>query len=484
VILIPVGHDHGELRRWPVISFAIMALCLGVWFVQYDGERGRAGVVREALQQAVEYYGANPDLHPSPALQKVSNQLSAPASAYLVQPEREQRRSADADQRARQEKLDQLTQTWQAAQRDNMVWHWGLIPADFSWLKLLTSMFVHIGFLHLFFNLLFLYLTAPFIEDVWGRPIFLAFYLVGGMFADGMFALQDLSLDLPLVGASGAVAAVMGAFLVRYPRAKIRLLTFLLWRRIVFSAPAWLVIGLWFLGEYAEAAASAGAIGSGGVRVANWAHVCGFVFGAGVAAAFRLLHLEDRYLFEAIERRREAVRDPLQARLDELTARGDNAEACRLLAAELLRRAGDAALAEQYWLLARGGAMKTQPSVCLRIIDNDLAQTRDELALDRWLELRHANPAAAPDVHLTVRLARRLSDHGRRVDAEEMLADCYRRLNASSLPQEWAELAEYCVSSGSAIAGPVSARAVSHPRLPPAVRDLLLQSQRLASSFV
>lgn len=484
MILIPVGHDHGELRRWPIITFAIMGLCAAVSFVQYDTERGRDAAARKALQEAVEYYATNPDLQPSPELKPVFERvlMAQDSSTRRLFHKDAEKKAGDEETRAeRQQKLDQLTQAWQAPLRSSIVWSWGLIPSQFSWLKLVTSMFVHIGFLHLLFNMLFLYMTGPFIEDVWGRALFAVFYLAGGMFADGMFAWQDPDLDVPLVGASGAVAAVMGAFLVRYPRAKIKLLTFVLWRRVVFSAPAWLLFSLWFLGEYAEASATSSHLWAGkpAVQVANWAHVWGFVLGAAVSALIRSLRLEERYFFDAIESRRVEALDPFQSRLAQLLDRGNENEACRMVAVELLQRPNDADLAETYWRLSRTGAMKTKPAVCLRIIDNDLQQRREDLALDRWFELRGAVPAVAPDVRLGVRLARCLMEHGRRGDAEALLAECHRRLTPSSPPQDWADLAQFCVDAGLPLAAQLVPQALANPRLPTGARAALEQSTRL-----
>jgi len=482
MILIPIGHDHGELRRWPVVSFTIIALCVAVSFVQYDMGRGKSGKGTQALKDAVEYYSENTDLTPDPELQQVFERALAAGDAHtrrMIHKEIEKKSGDEETRPERQEKLDALTKAWLGPMHENIIWRWGLIPAHFSWVKLVTSMFVHVGVMHLLFNMLFLYMTGPFIEDVWGRGIFAAFYLVGGMFADGMFALRDPNLDVPLVGASGAVAAVMGAFLIRYPRAKIRLLTFILWRRVIFSAPAWLLISLWFLGEYAEARASEASLVRTGITVANWAHVWGFGFGAAVGLLFRSLKFEERYFFEALEAQREAAGDPFQLRIDQLLSQGKDGEACRLIATELLKHPDSDELAETFWRIARGGPMRSQSAVCLRIIDRDLQRRQEERALERWFELHGVVPGLAPDVHLTVRLAQTLAEHGRRGDADELLVGCYRRLSPSSSPQEWAELARYCVDSSSPISNQVVSRALSHPRLPPDARADLERAGRL-----
>src|SRR5207247_9669974 len=98
---------------------------------------------------------------------------------------------------------------------------WGLVPARIRPDALITHMFLHAGWLHLLGNLFILYLAGPYIEDVWGRPLFAGFYLVSGLVAALAFVLRYPGLDQPLVGASGAIAGVMGAFLVRYGRPEI-----------------------------------------------------------------------------------------------------------------------------------------------------------------------------------------------------------------------------------------------------------------------
>lgn len=488
MILIPIGHDQGELRRWPVVTFGIIAVCFAVAFFQPATTRQQMHATRDAATAALLYYQDNLDLRPDPRVQRMFDEALAAQDAGLRRQVRkfiEQYRGDEATRAERQQHLDELTETFFARARDNTIWHWGLVPAEFSWVKVLTSMFVHAGFLHLFFNMLFLYMTGPFIEDVWGRPLFLALYLVGGGFAATMFAAADPHLEVPLVGASGAVAAVMGAFLVRYPRARIRLLTMVLWRRVVFSTPAWLLLSLWFAGEYLEtrAASSYEPLGGGGMQVANWVHVCGFAFGLAVAGTIRYFDVERTYLYEAIEREREAALDPFQARLDRLLEKGNHGEACRLIAAEMLRRPDDAELPALYWHIARMGPMASQPSVCLRIIEGDLAGGREELALERWSEFRQAAPDAAIDTHHAVRLARCLADNGRKSEAEALLVEHYRSMGPAVLPQEWAEMAQHCVAARISIAPQVVSRALAHPRLPPEARASLQQALRLQNGI-
>ncbi|MDX6267160.1 MAG: hypothetical protein QOD70_1900, partial [Frankiales bacterium] len=143
-------------------------------------------------------------------------------------------------------------------------------------LSVLTAMFLHGSWLHLLGNMLFLFVFGNNVEDRLGRLRYLAFYLVCGYAATYGFALFQHSSTQPLVGASGAIAGVLGAYFVLFPRARVlSLLTFLFFLPI--RLPAWLVLGSWFVLQYLSLRANAAGSGSG---VAYLAHVIGFVLGA------------------------------------------------------------------------------------------------------------------------------------------------------------------------------------------------------------
>ena len=143
-------------------------------------------------------------------------------------------------------------------------------------LSVLYAMFLHGGWLHLLGNMLFLFVFGNNIEDRLGRLTYLGFYLFCGYAATYGFALFQPDSTQPLVGASGAIAGVLGAYLVLFPRAKVwSLLTFFFFLPV--RLPAWLVLGSWFLLQYGFARGAGVAAGSG---VAYWAHVIGFAVGA------------------------------------------------------------------------------------------------------------------------------------------------------------------------------------------------------------
>jgi membrane associated rhomboid family serine protease len=150
-------------------------------------------------------------------------------------------------------------------------------------LSVLYSMFLHGGWLHLLGNMLFLWVFGNNVEDRLGRIRYLLFYLVCGYAAAYAFALVNPDSTQPLIGASGAIAGVLGAYLVLYPRARVwSLVPFLLF--IPLRLPAWLVLGLWFLLQWAY---SAGFAVSQAGDVAYLAHVAGFLLGALLALPLR-----------------------------------------------------------------------------------------------------------------------------------------------------------------------------------------------------
>jgi membrane associated rhomboid family serine protease len=164
---------------------------------------------------------------------------------------------------------------------DAFVMQWSVIPAQIvsghHWLTILTAMFMHGSWSHIIGNMIFLWAFSPEIEDAMGAGRYLVFYLLGGLVAMLAQVLADPRSTIPNLGASGAIAAVMGAFFVTYPRDRIRTVLFLfIFGRITFI-PAALLIGFWFVTQLFHAGAVA-QVQTGGV--AYLAHVGGFVFGA------------------------------------------------------------------------------------------------------------------------------------------------------------------------------------------------------------
>jgi membrane associated rhomboid family serine protease len=165
----------------------------------------------------------------------------------------------------------------------------GLIPAAFSWVTLLTSMFLHGGFLHCAGNMLYLWIFGDNVEDRMGHGRFLTFYLLCGTAAALAQTIMSPDSVVPMVGASGAIAGVMGAYFVMYPHSRIVTLIPIIVFIQIIEVPAIFFLGIWFVMQFLS---GVGSIASAASRqpaggVAFWAHVAGFVAGVGGVFLFR-----------------------------------------------------------------------------------------------------------------------------------------------------------------------------------------------------
>jgi membrane associated rhomboid family serine protease len=172
---------------------------------------------------------------------------------------------------------------------NDFVLYFGLIPAAFSWVAVLTSMFLHGGVLHFGANMLYLWIFGDNVEDRMGHGRFLTFYVLCGVAAAlAQTAMQPDSV-VPMIGASGAIAGVMGAYLVLYPRSRIVTLVPIFFFIQLIEIPAVFFLGLWFVLQFVSGvgsiASATGGEPAGGV--AFWAHIAGFVAGVSGVIVFR-----------------------------------------------------------------------------------------------------------------------------------------------------------------------------------------------------
>lgn len=157
-------------------------------------------------------------------------------------------------------------------------------PGEIAW-SLLTCMFLHGGWMHLIGNMWFLWIFGDNVEDRLGPLVFLMFYLVGGLLGTAAYWLMDPQSQTPVIGASGAVATVLGAYAITWPWARVQTLVFLFVFITVIDLPALLVLGGWFLGQLLEGTQALHGAAHGltyNTGIAWWAHIGGFVAGAAL----------------------------------------------------------------------------------------------------------------------------------------------------------------------------------------------------------
>ncbi len=411
-MIIPIGHEEDSVRRLPWVTFGVMLLCLAGYLGVGLAESGGPSLEEtyDHAWEAFEYYLEHPYLTLDPTLAESGfGGMSELERESLLEAYRSEFPPPDDSQQRLEEQreLDRLTERALANVREHPYQRWGLVPAEWSALTFLTHMFLHGGLLHLLGNMLILYLAGPFIEDVWGRPLFAAFYVIAGIVAALAFLIPNADSTIPMIGASGAIAAVMGAFLIRYWNTRIKFFYIfgLIWRG-TFSAAAWVMLPLWF-GEqlFMAAMTSSGGIGGG---IAYWAHVGGFAFGVAAALAIRHWRIEERYIEPTLEGKihTTVVDNAALDRALAASAAGSTERALELLAAQCRAQPGNHDVALAYWGVAveAGRAAEAAPAV-VGVVRDELRGGHHELALDHWSELVEHAPHAPVDAEVLIRIA-------------------------------------------------------------------------------
>jgi membrane associated rhomboid family serine protease len=278
MLIVPVANT-AQIRRRPWITYILVALNTAVWLYGAVAPAPKAPIDRYyALLDELQRKHGLPFESPQVFELRLARGLILDRSHPDFQRWREQRRVAEAAL---------------AGTDAYMVQELGFVPERGFDHRLVTAMFLHGDFMHLFMNMLFLFLFGCNVEDAWGRWRYALFYFAAGVAANLVHYVSDPRGDLPLVGASGAVSGVMGAFVVFFAWTRIK---FFWWFLLFgfFEVPAIVAIAAWFLLQVLNAT-----VFHLDSVVAYWAHVGGFLFGLAVAIVVRLI----RGPYQVVEKR-------------------------------------------------------------------------------------------------------------------------------------------------------------------------------------
>lgn len=399
MLFAPIG-ENAPLQQRAWVTYSLLALNVAMFLIIGTGasDRDRMALLH-SWRTTIEYVRDRP-------------YLRVPVDAKDLMPRalRDRQPVPDAtipDWKVAIDQKDLDTMTTELrdrydASRDTQL---AFVPAIASVPTIFTSMFLHAGLLHLIGNMLFLIATAPFVEDAFGRVLFTLLYLSGGAVATLAFAARYPDSIIPLVGASGAIAAVMGAFLVRFVTARITFIVLPL-PFIRFSIPALVVLPLWFLEQIVSIPMEDGA------GVAVTAHVTGFAYGIAFAAVTMVAQTTLRRR-ERPETKESNTAHSLRTALDVARARHDvsaiDDAAARLLPQlAVTNHASAVALVRELsatpdllpQFLARGAAFAE------RCGDRDLAIT----LYGRLAEMNADSPNAVPSLVKLANAQRSLGD--------------------------------------------------------------------------
>lgn len=299
LVLIPLRHENMRGRRWPVITFALIAVNMVVFLLTMGPLKRQQPERTQTRIRLLTFAAMHQDLRMSAAAQSYVDgvkkrlgyawdQAILADKVLMAKAAPGTNSTATSDPALLQQQMDSLCQAFEAEHKADILDNYAFVPAQPRLISYVTANFLHGGWLHLLGNMWFLWLAGFILEDHWGRVIYPIFYLIAGAAALQFYGWCAPGSYLPLIGASGAVAALMGAFLVRFPKMKIEM-AFLAFFSYRFKAPAYALLPLWLLMEFYYG--SAFGVSS---PVAHWAHVGGFLFGMAGALVLSRTGLEQQ----------------------------------------------------------------------------------------------------------------------------------------------------------------------------------------------
>ena len=302
MIIVPLGHNARTPRRWPWVTICIIATNLVLYFAFNYLDQKHDQLMAERGLTAIVYFHQHPYLalksplgdlieqtpdesgHQRSEQNNANHDSPVGASSALSMVTGEVLREQQAELDSRVGAFAQVAAMWRTTTL-------GYVPQDGPAWGLITYQFMHGGWMHLLCNVVFLWLAGWALEHTWGRGFFAVFYLTSGVVAALAHKLLAWHSVVPLIGASGAIAGLLGACAWRQAKFRIRPFAFALTRGRVWYLPVYLLLTAWFLVELAQSILSV----RHGAGVAHFAHAGGFVFGFFAAWLLRKGRLENSW---------------------------------------------------------------------------------------------------------------------------------------------------------------------------------------------
>jgi membrane associated rhomboid family serine protease len=314
---IPIGNEKSTVRRLPWITFSIMAINVVIFYVTLPvvaNQQEEMMKIGTAMELFIEKH---PEMLADETVRKKLQETGlisraesdAIAEQLKKSPELEEQYQewfASVEAQTLSDELDQKINAFKYAAQASLWYKYGLSPNG-KWKphQLITAAFLHGGSLHLFGNLIFFFAVAFSLEDLWGRGVFLGFYLLGA--AASCIPSLIHPAAVPSIGASGAISATMGAFLFRLPKTKIKLLCLHFWavrllfgrKSLIFMVPGYIYLASYFLAQVVSwyFDKKAGSVSNVGYSI----HIAGFIFGAAFASMMKFTKYEEEHINPKIE---------------------------------------------------------------------------------------------------------------------------------------------------------------------------------------
>lgn len=332
-MFIPLGLERQTFRHvpWTCITFAALNIAVFM-FTEHISDLGSIEHQRR-IEELLSYWEQHPYLVPPKVFAKRFLPMHIQQAAEDMRSFAYARNQVPPLETLNQEQqhFDQLCMHFLRVVRGSFSETWALVP-ERGWVQrgLFGYMFLHGDLFHLLGNLFFLYLVGPALEEAWGRRFFAGFFLISGMVAGAAQAALNTQSVLPIVGASGAIAACMGAFAFCFAMRRMRIFYWFVFLMGTFGMPAWIWAGIWFVREVLGFVMS-----DGHAPIAFMAHIGGFVFGGFVALFLKLAMVESMMPAKVPQPKKDWHKDPL-AKKAALSLQQEDLQKAKVLYQELL----------------------------------------------------------------------------------------------------------------------------------------------------
>jgi membrane associated rhomboid family serine protease len=453
---IPIGNENSTVRRLPWVTFSIMAVNVVIYYVTLPVVGGQQDQLMKLGTRLEQFVQQHQELLADETVRKKLTEIGLMSKAESEEIAEQMTKSPTIEsdykewlrgveaQNLRQELDSKITAFKEAAQES--IWYkYGLAPnGNWKIHQLITSAFLHGGTLHLFGNLIFFFAVAFSLEDLWGRGVFLGFYLLGA--AAACIPSLVSPAGVPSIGASGAISATMGAFLFRLPKTRIKLvcipgITPIWWlrllcgfRTLIVMVPGYIYLASYFIEQvvYWYFDKKAGSTSNIGYSI----HISGFVFGASFALLMKLSKYEEEHINPKIEAMVSFSAAPAVNQALEALDKGNAEMAERKLRAHLSKQPNDTnamlAAIQVYQQISNFDRLNMMSA---RLIRQHLANNDREAALYAYDSLLSAFPddKVAPKIPARDWLA--ICEYLRESDMNREAAVEYERL-VNSCPDD------------------------------------------------
>ena len=469
---IPIGNENSTVRRLPVVTFGIIAVNVLIFLGSFTIIIRQQAAIQERYTEIHQFLERNPTLlEDEETRKKLIDAHLASKEEFAVYDEQRKRTGAFEDEdmdifdklhlAELRIEMDSKIAGFKKVKESNLYYSLGIAPnGKWKAYQLLTHMFMHGGWLHLIGNMFFFFAIGFSLEDLWGRSLFLGFYILAGVAA----CLPQLIWpeSVPAIGASGAISAAMGAFLVRLPKTKIKIgwvlmlflipniIRFLISGRKFFGVvliPAFVFMPYYFMVQVASFWLEKQSGGTSGVAFS--VHIAGFIFGALFALTLKSSKIEEKYISPNIEGKISFAVSPVLTQVFEHLDKGEVMMAERKLQTYLEQNQQDI----EAMMLMIQVYQKSEKYAALnemygRVIRLYLAQGNKEAALYAYDGLLSSFPENAVNPKLPVRDWMAICEYLREIDMVEAASFEYERL-AKTCPEDPLAI-RACIQGGEA----------------------------------